>query len=115
MACHPLYATAVTVISYLDEAKWGGHGLIAIPCIVGHVSQLFIDAAIASRWAANPPAAAEEEEEATAMAASSSSSSVDARAGGEGKGVEMSTSARAGEPSWSGASIEEVGSAGTRK
>ena len=43
---------AVTVISYLDENKWGGHGLIAIPCIVGHVSQLFIDAFIASKWAA---------------------------------------------------------------
>ena len=48
---------AVTVISYLDEAVWGGHGLIAIPCIVGHVSQLFIDAAIAARWAASPPEA----------------------------------------------------------
>jgi sodium/bile acid cotransporter 7 len=43
---------AVTVISYLDEQKWGAHGLIAIPCIVGHVTQLFIDAFIASRWAA---------------------------------------------------------------
>ena len=43
---------AVTVISYLDEARWGGHGLIAIPCIVGHVSQLFIDAFIAGKWAA---------------------------------------------------------------
>ena len=30
----------------------GGHGLIAIPCIVGHVSQLFIDAFIAGKWAA---------------------------------------------------------------
>ena len=51
---------AVTVISYLDEAAWGGHGLIAIPCIVGHVSQLFIDAAIAARWAANPPDAVDQ-------------------------------------------------------
>ena len=46
---------AVTIISYLDENRWGGHGLIAIPCIVGHISQLFIDAWIASRWAAQPP------------------------------------------------------------
>ena len=46
---------AVTIISYLDEDKWGGHGLIAIPCIIGHVSQLFIDAYIAAGWAAKPP------------------------------------------------------------
>jgi hypothetical protein len=28
----------------------GRHGLIAIPMIVGHMSQLFIDSAISSRW-----------------------------------------------------------------
>lgn len=104
----------MTVISYLDEAKWGGHGLIAIPCVVGHVSQLFIDAAIASRWAANPPAATEVEEAATTTAAAASSS-VDARAGSGGAGMKMSTSEGAGEPSWSGASMEEGGSAATRR
>lgn len=46
---------AVTIIAYLDETRWGGHGLIAIPCIVGHVSQLFIDAYIASIWAGKDP------------------------------------------------------------
>jgi sodium/bile acid cotransporter 7 len=52
MASQKTLPVAVTVISYLDEARWGGHGLIAIPCIVGHVSQLFIDAFIAGKWAA---------------------------------------------------------------
>lgn len=52
MSSQKTLPVAVTVISYLDETKWGGHGLIAIPCIVGHVSQLFIDAWIAGRWAA---------------------------------------------------------------
>lgn len=28
----------------------GRHGLIAIPMIVGHMSQLFIDSAISSKW-----------------------------------------------------------------
>ena len=46
---------AVTIIAYLDEARWGAKGLIAIPCIVGHVSQLFIDAYIASIWAGQDP------------------------------------------------------------
>ena len=28
------------MISYLDEAVWGGHGLIAIPCIIGREVQV---------------------------------------------------------------------------
>ena len=31
----------------------GEQGLLAIPCIVGHISQLFIDAAIVSRMASD--------------------------------------------------------------
>jgi len=43
---------SVTIISFLDESAVGEHGLIVIPCIIGHMSQLFIDAAIVSRWLA---------------------------------------------------------------
>jgi len=46
---------AITVISYLDESAVGRHGLIAIPCIVGHMTQLFMDAVFVSRWAAIDP------------------------------------------------------------
>jgi len=44
-------AVAVTVISYLDPDQVGDLGLITVPCIAGHISQLFIDAFIVSRWA----------------------------------------------------------------
>lgn len=40
---------SITVISFLESV--GEEGLMAIPCIVGHMSQLFIDAYISSRWA----------------------------------------------------------------
>ncbi|XRB19119.1 sodium/bile acid cotransporter [Pseudoscourfieldia marina] len=45
---------SITVISFLDEAV-GSKGLLAIPCVIGHMSQLFIDAVIASRWALRDP------------------------------------------------------------
>lgn len=40
---------SVVVIGFLDAV--GEEGLMTIPCIVGHMSQLFIDAYISSRWA----------------------------------------------------------------
>lgn len=43
---------SVTVISFLSAV--GEEGLMTIPCIVGHMSQLFIDAYISSRWANDP-------------------------------------------------------------
>eukprot|EP00892_Ulva_mutabilis_P004030 jgi/Ulvmu1/199/UM001_0203.1 len=43
---------SLSVISFLPVATFGRHGLLSIPCIVGHLSQLFIDAVISSRIAA---------------------------------------------------------------
>jgi len=42
--------TAMTVVSLLPE-EMGDLGLVALPPIVSHLVQLFIDAAIASKWA----------------------------------------------------------------
>jgi len=41
---------AMSVLAYLPEKDVGAAGLVAIPCIVGHISQLFIDAFIAAKW-----------------------------------------------------------------
>ena len=37
---------AMAALSFLNEEQIGDAGLVAIPCIVGHLSQLFIDARI---------------------------------------------------------------------
>lgn len=50
LASQKTLPVSVTVISFLSE-KVGDLGLVTIPCIVGHISQLFIDAYIVSRWA----------------------------------------------------------------
>lgn len=42
---------SVTIISYFPAA-FGAQGLLTLPCIVGHMVQLFIDAVIVSRMAA---------------------------------------------------------------
>ncbi len=42
---------ALTVVAFLPESA-GDEGLMAIPCIVGQIAQLFIDSYIASYWAA---------------------------------------------------------------
>jgi hypothetical protein len=68
-------------------------GLIAIPCIVGHVSQLFIDAAIAARWAARPPDAAAEGAGRGSGAGKTSEPGSIAAAGGELVAVEEGGSA----------------------
>jgi predicted Na+-dependent transporter len=43
---------SIAIISFLPRKEFGRAGLLAIPCIIGHVSQLFIDAFIAGRMAA---------------------------------------------------------------
>jgi hypothetical protein len=40
---------AVTVISFLDDS-WQ-LGIIVIPCIICHLTQLLMDSVVASRWA----------------------------------------------------------------
>jgi solute carrier family 10 (sodium/bile acid cotransporter), member 7 len=41
---------SVTIIGYLPRSL-GSAGLLTVPCIVGHISQLFIDAFLAGRMA----------------------------------------------------------------
>jgi predicted Na+-dependent transporter len=41
----------MTILTYLSEDDVGDHGLIAVPMIIGYVSQLFVDAYIAGKWA----------------------------------------------------------------
>jgi hypothetical protein len=41
---------SVTIINYFP-ASFGTRGLLTLPCIMGHMAQLFIDAMIVSRWA----------------------------------------------------------------
>lgn len=49
MASQKTLPVSVTVISFLGAI--GEEGLMTVPCIIGHMSQLFIDAYISSRWA----------------------------------------------------------------
>merc|ERR1711865_1133532 len=42
---------AMAVLSFLP-AKFGDPGVIAVPCILGHLCQLLIDAVVATKWAA---------------------------------------------------------------
>lgn len=51
MASQKTLPVSVTVIGFLSAV--GGEGLMTVPCIVGHMSQLFIDSYISSRWAAD--------------------------------------------------------------
>ena len=50
---------AMTVLTFLPPS-FGEPGLIAIPCILSHLTQIFVDAAICSKWAqvTDKPAAA---------------------------------------------------------
>lgn len=49
MSSQKTLPVSVTVISFLGAV--GEEGLMTIPCVVAHMSQLFIDAYISSRWA----------------------------------------------------------------
>lgn len=65
LASQKTLPVAVTILSFLPD-ELGDKGLMVIPPIVGHMSQLFIDAWIVSRWVA---ADEREEEEAKAKEA----------------------------------------------
>ena len=55
MASQKTLPVSVTIISYFPATLGGervSKGLLTVPCIVGHVSQLFIDAFLAGRFAA---------------------------------------------------------------
>ncbi|GMH41275.1 hypothetical protein BSKO_09185 [Bryopsis sp. KO-2023] len=52
MASQKTLPVSVTVISFLDESVVGDLGLITIPCVIAHISQLFIDAYIVGKWIA---------------------------------------------------------------
>ena len=52
MSSQKTLPVAMTVIAYLPENTFGSRGLIAIPCIVCHITQLFMDAPLAARLAA---------------------------------------------------------------
>lgn len=51
MSSQKTLPVAMTIISYLPEDVFGSTGLIAIPCIVCHITQLFMDAPLATRLA----------------------------------------------------------------
>ena len=42
---------AIAVISFLPPDKFGRHGLLTIPCIIGHLAQLFMDAFMTTKMA----------------------------------------------------------------
>ena len=81
MASQKTLPMAVTVISLLP-ASVGEQGLILIPCIIGHLSQLFIDAALVARWL-NQDAAAEDEAAAPDDEAAAALADKEAKLGGE--------------------------------
>ena len=58
MSSQKTLPVAMTVIAYLPEITFGSRGLIAIPCIVCHITQLFMDAPLAARLAARADARA---------------------------------------------------------
>ena len=59
MGCQKTLPMAMTVLTFLPPS-FGEPGLIAIPCILSHLTQIFVDAAICSKWAqvTDKPAAA---------------------------------------------------------
>jgi len=53
LASEKTLPVSVAVIAGLPAA-FGDAGLIALPCIFGHLSQLFMDAAVVNKWAQKP-------------------------------------------------------------
>lgn len=51
LASQKTLPVTVSILSFLPESLIGQEGLVAIPPIVGHISQLMIDSFIASYWA----------------------------------------------------------------
>lgn len=50
MASQKTFPVCLAVISYLDPDQVGDVGLLTIPCIISHMSQLFIDSFLLSKW-----------------------------------------------------------------
>lgn len=44
------FPVALAVISYLDPDEVGELGLLTIPCIIGQMTQLFLDSLVLSKW-----------------------------------------------------------------
>eukprot|EP01026_Neomeris_dumetosa_P061491 TRINITY_DN5804_c0_g1_i1.p1 TRINITY_DN5804_c0_g1~~TRINITY_DN5804_c0_g1_i1.p1 ORF type:complete len:288 (-),score=33.26 TRINITY_DN5804_c0_g1_i1:685-1548(-) len=60
LASQKTLPVSVTIISYFS-ADVGDQGLITLPCIIGHLVQLFIDSYIVSRWNASDDKLTEQE------------------------------------------------------
>ncbi|KAG8461264.1 hypothetical protein KFE25_002453 [Diacronema lutheri] len=56
MASQKTLPMAMAVLAAMP-AEFGEPGLIAVPCIVSHILQIFVDAFIATRWSHIPPRA----------------------------------------------------------
>lgn len=54
MASQKTLPVAMTVLALIPDSAVSAQvkGLIAIPCITSHLGQIFVDAVVASRWAA---------------------------------------------------------------
>jgi len=50
LASQKTFPVSLAVISYLDPDQVGSVGLLTIPCIIAHMSQLFIDSFVLARW-----------------------------------------------------------------
>jgi solute carrier family 10 (sodium/bile acid cotransporter), member 7 len=82
MASQKTLPLSVTIISYLGAL--GTTGLMTLPCIVGHMSQLFIDAGLQSMWLAQ---AAKQQKAAQAAAkAAGAAAAAEALERGDGNG-----------------------------
>jgi len=89
MASQKTLPVSISIISFLDEDVVGEQGLLAIPCIVGHISQLFIDAAIVSKMASDLERRKQEE----ADAAESSVLTVETPRGAESENLDCGPTA----------------------
>merc|ERR1719174_1263156 len=61
LASQKTLPVAMAIISGLPEESFGQAGLVALPCIFGHLSQLIIDSFLVDYWAKHPEGVAEAE------------------------------------------------------
>lgn len=61
LASQKTLPVAMAIISGLPEETFGQAGLVALPCIFGHLSQLIIDSFLVDYWAKHPESVAEAE------------------------------------------------------
>lgn len=50
MSSQKTFPVALAVVSFMDPVTFGNLGLITIPCVVGHVVQVFIDSFVIAVW-----------------------------------------------------------------